>query len=339
MDSIQQIAMSKIADVLSSGTLIYPTPDIWKKIFYNAGQSELYEENSIKLHIRCVDSWNQIYKHDDRCYSALLDIFSYTIEDLAVFTKIVNSIVSKINMYSIFNDDVFRAFRNTSRGFDLDVELLKCDFERKIKLLDEYSNQDFKYLKSNLNILGLDITFDEVRNNQLIVSSFSFIEKAEDKSTMVTWLEQYYPNILESYEAAIKMHGEGNSVECLINCRNVLTGIFSYNKDEKTKWYSGLQKACKMDKNISNIKSPSNIPNWRCNPNNEDINKRYNYPRFKTIAQLYSFLSDLGAHKDEGNIIDGIVDHEKPEISDALLGLRMTEDVLIWLYQNRENNL
>ncbi len=339
MDTIQQIAISKIADVLSEGSLIYPTPDIWKRILYNAGQGELYEENYVKLHIRCTDNWNQIYEHDDRCYSALLEIFSCTIDDFAIFIKIINSIVSKINMYSIFNEGIFKAFKYGSRGFDLDVELSKCDFERKIKLLNEYNSKDFKHLKSNLNILGLDITFDELENDKLVVKAFSFIKKVEDKSIMISWLGRYYPNILESYEAAIKMHGEGNSVECLVNCRNVLTGIFSYSKDEQTKWYKGLQKACKTDKNISNIQSPSNISNWKYNPHDADKNKRYNYPRFKTIVQLYSFVSDLGAHKDEGNIINGIVDHEKPELTDALLGLRMTEDVLIWLYQNRKNNL
>lgn len=36
MDSINKIAISKIADVLSNGTLIYPKYDIWKTVFNNS---------------------------------------------------------------------------------------------------------------------------------------------------------------------------------------------------------------------------------------------------------------------------------------------------------------
>lgn len=43
MDNIQKIAISKIADILSSSNLIIPQIDIWRKIFNNAGLSDLYE--------------------------------------------------------------------------------------------------------------------------------------------------------------------------------------------------------------------------------------------------------------------------------------------------------
>ena len=44
MDSIQEIAISKIADILSSSNLIVPQVDIWKRIFNNAGLNDLFNE-------------------------------------------------------------------------------------------------------------------------------------------------------------------------------------------------------------------------------------------------------------------------------------------------------
>ncbi len=262
------------------------------------------------------------------------------LDEFDSFTKVINSIVSKINIYNVFTERIDRDLKKGSYNFDLIEYLSKQDLEKNMKLLDTYPSRDFKYLRSNLNILGLDISFRKEEINKLGVMPFSFIENSKDKTIIENWLESYYPNILESYENAIKMYGLGHPVECLVNCRNVITGIFSYRKQEQTKWYFGLQRACNRDKNIISISAPSNIPSWKNGDvHNSDINKRYNYPRFKTIVQLYSYLSDLGAHKDEGNIINGNVDYEKPELCDALMGLRMTEYVLIWLYQGQQNEL
>ena len=59
----------------------------------------------------------------------------------------------------------------------------------------------------------------------------------------------------------------------------------------------------------------------------------------KLYYELYSYLSDLGPHKDEAPMVDGIPDSEKPNHNDAFMGLSMTEDMLICLYQNQyENN-
>ena len=46
MDKGQEIAISRIADILSSSNLVIPSVDIWKKIFNNAGLSDLYETRS-----------------------------------------------------------------------------------------------------------------------------------------------------------------------------------------------------------------------------------------------------------------------------------------------------
>ena len=49
MDRIPTISLSQIADVIADGTLVIPEKVKWKKIFYNTGQSELYDEYQHQL--------------------------------------------------------------------------------------------------------------------------------------------------------------------------------------------------------------------------------------------------------------------------------------------------
>lgn len=343
MDSIQKIAISNIADILSNGYLLFPAVDNWKKIFYNAGQSELYESNEFKLREKEVEeNWKNNYYNNERTYSAILVVLTELVEESKQFVKMLNSIATKISIYRVFQDDIESKLKKgySSTHFDVCDYLTKKDLHVKREMLKQYSSKTFKQLQVSLNILSLDITFDDDLN--LIVTPFSItgVEGDVVKSAVVLWLEDYYPNILESYENAVRMCGEGNPPECLSDCRNVITGIFSYSKREGTGWYTGLQFACSADKNIQKIGAPNNIPSWQNGTaNSGEENKRYNYPRFKTICQIYSFLSDLGPHKDEANIVNGIVDYEIPTQEDALWGLRMTENILVWLYQNQDDNL
>ncbi|SFR62582.1 hypothetical protein [Anaeromicropila populeti] len=76
MDTNQNIAISQIADILSCGKLLVPSTDIWKKIFYNSGLGELYEDYSSKLRVTYKEmNWEDYYYHNNKCFSALLEIF------------------------------------------------------------------------------------------------------------------------------------------------------------------------------------------------------------------------------------------------------------------------
>lgn len=51
MEKIEIAALSKIADIITnsvSGPII-PEEDVWKKVFYNAEQGELFEERARNL--------------------------------------------------------------------------------------------------------------------------------------------------------------------------------------------------------------------------------------------------------------------------------------------------
>ena len=79
MDNIREIALSKIADILSSSNLIVPQVDIWKKIFNNAGLSDYYENRSPQFTTKIEtygyrDDERNLY-HNEKCYNGLYETF------------------------------------------------------------------------------------------------------------------------------------------------------------------------------------------------------------------------------------------------------------------------
>lgn len=82
MDNNKQIAISKIADILSSTNLIIPQVDIWEKIFNNAGLSENYQYRKYWLSTKQEEiNWRIEYYHNDKCYSALNEILWHLQQD------------------------------------------------------------------------------------------------------------------------------------------------------------------------------------------------------------------------------------------------------------------
>lgn len=328
MDDIKQIAISKIADILSSTNLVIPQVDIWKKIFNNAGLSELYD---FKKHCLATKEVNigfgdYEYYHNDRCYSALNEILGGLEEEQEKFLSLLNSIVDKINIYSILDDK-----NPTNKHNDLDEVLARKSLEYKNNLLANYPSKDFKLLRNNINMLNLDIQFTD-DGLKVIPFTNRVVESSFDDNILIHWLTEQYPTIKDSYTDAIKAYSNGDDVGCIAHCRNTITGIFTINKKEKRKWKDGLKTACK-DKNITNINKIDDILTMKYSENSNNPNERYRYPRYNLIYRLYTFTCALGAHANEGNkTIDG-VDNEVTTMEDAFMALRMTEDVLIWLYQ------
>lgn len=339
MDDNKNIAISRIADILSGNKLIIPQIDIWKKIFYNVGLSDIYDTYKSKLTVRHEQiNWQDMYYHNDKCFSALLEIFLELAGDFGLFIKLINAILEKVNQYNIFDEKIDKYLKHSHKFgafFDIVEYIMELkSHEQKNEILLKYPSEEFLYLRNNLNMLGLDVIIESKFN--LVVRPFTYLSKQVNEETTLIreWLYVNYPNVFISYEAAIKAYGSGDGVGCLIHCRNSITGFFTYKKYEQTEWVKGLQESCKKDKNISNIASPKIIPNINYNPHDLDINKRYRYPRFNIIYKVYSYLCSLGAHVNEGNKVEDTVDAEDTDMSDAFMGMRMTEDILIWLYQN-----
>lgn len=340
MDSIQDIAISKIADILSSSNLLTLEVDIWKKIFYNAGLSEYFQQRKPQFTIR-VESYgfspsDVNYYNNERCYNGLHETFIdmvITNSNEELF-NLLNNIVSRLNLYRVFKEDVDE---DLSRNYHRFKNMYLADYlkefgiQQKNEILMKYPSKVFKQLRTNVNILGLDICFDE---EGLCIMPFtgSLRESSFDNSVILQWLSERYENIAESYIDAMKAYSAGDEVGCIAHCRNIITGIFTYKKDTQRKWLDGMQKVCYKDKNIMNV-AINKIHEYKYNANADDVNARYQYPRYNLIYKLYSYTCALGAHKNEGNINEAGVEFEDATLEDAFFALRMTEDLLIWLYQ------
>ncbi len=338
MDTLQEIAISKIADILSSTNLVRPQVDIWKRIFNNAGLAKLYESRASQL-VTIVETYGygadeKNLSHNDKCYNGLYESFKELEHDQGVLLKLFNNIAEKLSIVNVFIEGVEKEIKKQSyniKNMPIDEYLKKVGLTKKNVLLNQYSTQEFQLLRNNFNILALDICFDE---NGLAILPFTgrITENDFDKSVLMQWLSLNYLNIARSYTSAIQAYSNSDASGCIGHCRNIITGIFSYKKDEQRKWLYGLREACYQDKNIMNVEI-NKISKYNYNANSPDSNARYQYPRFNYIYKLYSFTSALGAHINEGNKSDGILDVEDVTLEDAFMALKATEAVLIWVYQ------
>ncbi|MEO1816101.1 MAG: hypothetical protein ABGU93_11020 [Acetobacterium sp.] len=338
MDTLQKIAISKIADILSSTNLIIPQVDIWKKIFNNAGLSELYESRAPQfttiVEVYGYGSDDKNLYHNEKCYNGLHESFKELEYNREELLKLFNNITEKISIFNVFIENIEKEIKKEVpkiKDMYIDEYLKKVELPEKNILLNKYSNKNFKLLRNNFNILALDICFDE---EGLCVLPFtgSITEKDFDNSILMQWLSLKYPNIAMSYTDAIKAYSNSDDAACISHCRNIITGIFTYKKDEQRKWLDGLKKVCYKDKNIINVQA-NKIGEYNYNANSPDVNARYQYPRFNFIYKLYSFTCALGAHINEGNVSDATVDFEDVTLEDAFMALKATEAVLIWIYQ------
>ena len=347
MEKIEIAALSQIADILSDSekSPIVPEEDVWKKIFYNAELGEMFEERSPQFKV--VESsygWHPDEKDvyfNDKTYNGLIESFKELEYRRAELVKLLNNIASKMSLRRILESDIDEKIK-IPRKYDYFEDYFEAqDRDGKNEIINEYSRSVFKKLRRNLNLISLDIHFED---NEFTIMSFT--ERTEvndfDLNLITRWLAEKYPEVCKSYEAARKAYSSGDESGCVTHCRNILTGIFTYNKQEGREWYSGLQKACKKDKNILNVKNLKNIKQMKYDSHSADREHRYKYPRFRMISEVYAITCDLGAHINEGNVTetnDEIkVDLEEVTLEDALWILRMTEDILIWLYQTGNIN-
>ncbi|MBU5269475.1 hypothetical protein [Clostridium cochlearium] len=174
MDSIKKIAISHIADILANKNLIPVKNDIWKIIFYNSGQSKLFDENRYMFKEN-INVYEGVYEHNSKCYSALQKVFSQLVDDNKGFIILLNNIALKINMYNIFEENIEKKLK-CIYTHDILEYLKKKDYSYKQKILEQYPSRDFKKIRDNLNLLGLDIIFDK-GGFQLTVMPFSITEK------------------------------------------------------------------------------------------------------------------------------------------------------------------
>lgn len=334
MDRFDEIALSKVASILDKQTLIIANNNSkWEKILSNAGQSSLYNTYSSSLNPFSYNgSWQNPNNGFDEFYSAIKNILKRVYksgENAEEFSILMNSIVGEINIINVFEED---ERDRIYKYYDTVDEFVKdYTYSDLLELIRKKATDDFQVFVNNLRVLNMDIN---VLNGKLKLVPFTQQSEhiSRNSALLYDWLNNNYPTIANMYQEAIDNYINGKPVSCISNCRNIITGIFSNFKNDGNKsWAMGL-KNLSTDKNIENINAPNNIIQGSANNGIVfDNDKEFNYSRYKLIYQLYSLSCDLGAHSTEAPKINGILFPEDTTQNDALLCLRMTEDVLIWI--------
>ena len=129
---------------------------------------------------------------------------------------------------------------------------------------------------------------------------------------------------------------QGNSGFCIESCRTCIVSLFSKYKGTENfaKWMRGVY-------NISGDNATATVTDLdkalKADLRKEDLadffneNREGKLTKTKTIYMIYSMMSDYGTHRNE-NII------ELPTIQDALFCLRLTDNILFWVYSRTNHN-
>ena len=127
-------------------------------------------------------------------------------------------------------------------------------------------------------------------------------------------LEQHHSDLLRYYLEAISNYGNSEYKSCIDNSRSVFEGFFK-KIDTENEYSKGILCATGeivIDNSNTQLSSIKKIFNYW-------IENRKGANRYRVFVSLYSAMSGLGTHGEE-----------IPTKEDALMFLRMTEDVLIW---------
>lgn len=344
MDTFEDIALSKLASVLSN-QIILPIENnaTWQRILSNAGEKGYFSSIGGLLtpyvYERGFENNNKRFKD---YYSGIKLVFDQSYNngmDSEKLNRILSSIVDEINLEDIFppNPENFSSEKRREYGWEgiyysykEAFEELNYNDQRILDFIKSNSVPDFKLFINNLQILNLDIDID---SGKLKVTTFTQQSSTDTRnpSILSRWLTSRYPLIGTSYREAVENYANGNAVPCVTSCRNVLTGLFSELKDDgSSSWLRGLQNIS-TDTNIDNV-TAKNIHQGSANKSIVFDNAgKFNYPRFMLVYNLYSLTCDLGAHTHEAPKVEGQLLPEVTTMNDALLALRATEDILIWV--------
>lgn len=195
---------------------------------------------------------------------------------------------------------------------------LKEIFDR-VKNIEE---SDYIVLKNYFEIIGYELTKEHIEDDyhynyfkyHLTLLSSGVFERQEDKSSLLTAIEQKHSDILPYYLEAILNYGNSEYKSCVDNSRSVFEGFFK-KLDSNNDYAKGILSATGeniIDKSNTKLTSIKKIfIYW--------LDNKKGANRYRLFVSMYSAMSGLGTHGEE-----------IPTKEDALMFLRMTEDILIW---------
>ena len=199
---------------------------------------------------------------------------------------------------------------------------LKEIFDRVRKIKEA----DYSVLSNYLEIIGYELTREHIEDDydydcykyHLTAFSEGVFERQENKTFLLSALEQKHNDLLTYYLEAISNYGNSEYKSCLDNSRSVFEGFFK-KLDVQNDYAKGILAATGesiVDSSNTQLTSIKKIFTYW-------IDNKKGANRYRLFVSMYSAMSGLGTHGEE-----------VPTKEDALMFLRMTEDILIWCLQH-----
>lgn len=255
-----------------------------------------------------------------------------------------NGYTNKSTSYRIFDglNSIFEDLLKEKKEDDI-LALLK---ELGEHIPDSILNNEERYgVKFNklcqlYKLLGLEIVKTEIGECLFGIEVGPYLtdrNQVIQSFGMERWLRDKYQDVYDAYESALNSFSVGDLGLSIESCRTTLTGIFSKFKGvpfQDSKWQLGMATITGDFKGTqsSDRSQMTAIKNEIEAMNKKDIaeffgeNLNGNYKKTKAIYSIYSIMSDYGTHRMEGTA-------EVAKNEDALMMIRMTSDILVWIYQ------
>lgn len=314
----KEIILAQICDIYGTNGFVICKNGQLKRILRCCGLGEYYEENSDYLE----PYWyNKTYENENRKYNVFIGL-----------------------------DNIFSDLLSNNRSDDIILLLTELGKNIPEHVFEKEYNKPFKEkiekLQSLYKLMGLNLEaehfFDGYGDSiQVTVKAFANDSlRFNNNCNMEEWLEKNYPNVYDSYESALDSYTIGDLGASIESCRTTLTGLFSKFKGipyQNRSWFLGLATITGdfTGTTSSDATQLSPIKSEIENLNKSDIsdffgeNLNGSYKKTKAIYSIYSMLSDYGTHREEGTV-------EVPTSEDALMMIRMTTDILVWIYQKNQ---
>ncbi|PXV93776.1 hypothetical protein C8E03_102551 [Lachnotalea glycerini] len=301
----KEIILAKICAILDKPYFIIKENGEFKKYLKCCGLGKLYDDNADYLEPYWYNGTWQNPREEYNIFIGLDNIFTELLKsnETKKLSLLIVELGNNINPYI------------TSRYYEDD----RCK----------------KYVDKLINLYQL-LGFELVKETDYfdVIPWSGNTEKIADVYGLEQWLLNNYPEIYDSYEGSIDAFVSGNFGTCIEACRTTLTGLFSKYKgpDSFAKWFRGTADiAGEYDgSNMQDIKNHLDALGKRELSEFFEENISGSYKKTRAIYSIYSMLSDYGTHRQEGT-------EETPSKEDALMMLRMTEDIMIWIFQKRDS--
>ena len=310
--SENEIILARIADIIKTAGFFKRLNSEFLARFKCVGLAKYYDKYSECFDPFWYNNWNgRVYENSNDQYNVFFGLDS-------VFTDLYRE--SK-------HDDIIKLLAELPKSFN--VHFITEN------LLDKFSELQRLYELLGLHIEMVGDCDDDTAKFEVSAFTKSNIDRVDEMFSVEAWLNTNYSEVYEAYESAIDSYKNGSAGACIESCRTCIVSLFSkfQGTEEFATWLRGVF-TVSGDSNNSTLDDLVTMKN-KLNKSSVDLatffdeNKCGKLAKTKAIYTIYSMMSDYGTHRNESSV-------EIPTIEDALLCLRFTETILIWVYSKKK---